>query len=320
MAFADVSMVGLKVFREVAARGTLTAAAAALGYTQSAVSRQIAALERAVGVKVLDRQHNGVRLTGEGRIVLRRAAAILDEVDAAARELRHGDTAGTVRLGWFASAGAAIVPGALALLRRTDPGIGVQSREGSSKVLARGLRAGHLDLALLATAPPFRAPDGEEPPLHLEVLAERQLRVAVSARHPLAAGIHVEVEDLRGLAWIAGQSGADEQLMGVWPGLGGRPVIAHTARDWLAKLNLVAAGLGATTVPSAMPVPDGVKVLEVHGGPRELRRLLLARLPGEIRPATARLAEAIRQAETIRQTEASRQAETIRQNEAIRQN
>ena len=87
MAFTDASLVALRVFREVAERGTLTAAAAALGYTQSAVSRQIAALERAAGTPLLERRHDGVRLTPAGRIVLRRAAAVVDQVDATAREL-----------------------------------------------------------------------------------------------------------------------------------------------------------------------------------------------------------------------------------------
>ena len=87
MAFTDASLTELRVFREVVERGTLTAAAAALGYTQSAVSRQIASLERAAGTPLLERRHNGVTLTPAGRIVLRRAAAVVDQVDAAAREL-----------------------------------------------------------------------------------------------------------------------------------------------------------------------------------------------------------------------------------------
>jgi DNA-binding transcriptional LysR family regulator len=75
MAFTDASLTALRVFREVADRGTLTAAAAALGYTQSAVSRQIASLERAAGAPLLERRHDGVRLTAAGRIVVRRAAS-----------------------------------------------------------------------------------------------------------------------------------------------------------------------------------------------------------------------------------------------------
>ncbi|GAB3933441.1 hypothetical protein GCM10027614_04340 [Micromonospora vulcania] len=128
MAFSDASLTALRVFREVAERGTLTAAAAALGYTQSAVSRQIASLERAAGTPLLERRHDGVRLTPAGRIVVRRAASVVDQVDATARELAGlPDEHGTVRLGWFASAGAALVPRALATLRRTHPAITVIS-------------------------------------------------------------------------------------------------------------------------------------------------------------------------------------------------
>src|SRR5688572_32083104 len=79
MAFTDASLVALRVFREVAERGTLTAAATALGYTQSAVSRQIAALERAAGASLLERRHDGVRLTAAGRLVLRHAAVVRSE-------------------------------------------------------------------------------------------------------------------------------------------------------------------------------------------------------------------------------------------------
>jgi len=86
--------------------------------------------------------------------------------------------------------------------------------------------------------------------------------------------------------------------MGVWPGLGERPVVAHTARDWLAKLQLVAAGFGITTVPAALVtvLPAGVRVLPVRGGPSEQRRILLARLPGPLPEPVARLAAALRAA------------------------
>ena len=87
MDFSDVSLVALRVFREVAERGTFTAAATALGYTQSAVSRQIASIERAAQAQLLERRREGVRLTPAGQLVLRNAARVLDEIDATAREL-----------------------------------------------------------------------------------------------------------------------------------------------------------------------------------------------------------------------------------------
>jgi DNA-binding transcriptional LysR family regulator len=86
--------------------------------------------------------------------------------------------------------------------------------------------------------------------------------------------------------------------MGVWPGLDERPEIAHTVRDWLAKLQLVAAGCGLTTVPAGLAsvAPPGVRVLPVRGGPQEQRRLLLARLPHPPTDPSGRVAAAIRAA------------------------
>jgi LysR substrate binding domain len=129
----------------------------------------------------------------------------------------------------------------VAALRHTHPAITVTTREGSIPALIRALRAGMLDLALLASAPPFRLPDVETPPLRLQILTERSLRIAVPASHPLARREFADVADLHGQRWIAGSG--EDLVMGVWPGLDERPDIAHTARDWLAKLHLVAARL-----------------------------------------------------------------------------
>jgi DNA-binding transcriptional LysR family regulator len=299
MDFTDVSLVALRVFREVAERGTFTAAASALGYTQSAVSRQIAGLERIAGNQLLERRREGVALTAAGQVVLRNAAAVLDQLDATSRELAGLPAGGgTVRLGWFPSAGAVLLPRAISAVRRTHPAVTVTTREGSTPTLVRALRAGTIDLALIASAPPFRPPDAESPALKLETLAERSLRLAVPTVHPLAAHDSVDVADLRGQRWIAGPPSSSEVWMGVWPGLDERPVIAHTVRDWLAKLHLVAAGAGLTTISASMAsaVPPGVRVVTVRGGPQELRRTILARLPGRVPEPTALLAAALRTA------------------------
>lgn len=233
---------------------------------------------------------------------------MVDQVDTAARELAGiPDATGTVQLGWFATAGAFLVPLALTDLRSTHPEITVTSREGSTPELVRALRAGTLDLALLASAPPFRQPDTETPALELQTLTERSLRVAFPATDPLARNDYVDVADLRGQRWIAGASAdahapaGDGPPIGVWPGLDERPNIAHIARDWLAKLYLVAAGCGLTTVPLALAgtQPPGVRVLPVRGGPRELRRICLARLPGPQPEPVIRLTEALRAAAIV---------------------
>jgi DNA-binding transcriptional LysR family regulator len=292
------SMAGLRVLREIAERGSFTGAAAALGYTQSAVSRQVAALETEARAQLFERRPGGVELTAAGRVLLRHASAALDELDAAARELGgRAAEGGRVRLGAFTSAGAVLVPRALAGLRRSHPGIDVTTREGTTPSLVRALRAGTVDLVVIASVPPFRAPDAESPALRLETLSERSLLVAVPAASPLARD-SVRVEELRGQTWIASPSAGAETLLGVWPGLDGRPHVGHTARDWLTKLQLVAAGCGVTTVPAALAsaVPNGVRLVRVEDGPRELRRVVLARLPGRLTPQVGELRRALRTA------------------------
>ncbi|MCO1654505.1 LysR family transcriptional regulator [Pseudonocardia humida] len=295
----DLTVTGLRVLREVAERGTFTAAAAALGYTQSAVSRQVAVLERAAGGALFERRRDGVRLTPAGLALLGHAGVALDALDAAERELRGlAASGGVVRLGMFISAGAVLVPRALATLRRSRPDIAVTTREGTTPALVRSLRAGTLDLAVLSSRPPFRPPDDETPRLELATLVESTLRLAVPAGSPLAAHDTVPVEDLTELAWIASPDSGAEPLLGVWPGLAGRPRVAHTARDWLTKLRLVAAGCGVTTVPASLvaAVPAGVRLLTVQGGPVERRRSVLARRPGQPSPPVRELARALHEA------------------------
>ena len=273
----DFSPTGLRVLREVAQVGSFSAAARALGYSQSAVSRQVAALEDVAGRRLFDRRHDGVILTPAGTRLLARAIRVVDELDAAVREAARAEGAvGPVRLGAFATAAAGLVPKALATL----PGeLEVVLREGTTPALTRALRAGTLDLAVLARTPPFRPLDSESPPLELTTLSERELVVGVPAAHPLAGAHAVEVERLEGQVWVASRSDAGDALLGVWPGLTERPNVRYVVRDWLAKLQIVAAGLAITTLaPIALDVlPDGIKVVAVRGEPQETRRVARSR-------------------------------------------
>jgi DNA-binding transcriptional LysR family regulator len=289
----EFSPSGLRVLREVAQAGSFSAAAHSLGYTQSAVSRQAAALETVAGRRLFDRGRLGVVLTPAGSRLLPRAIRILDELDRAVREAADADPAvGPVRLGAFASAAAGLVPKALASLPAE---MHVTLREATTPALIRALRAGTIDLAILARVPPFRPPDTESPPLELTTLSERELVLAVSARHPFASARAVEVDQLEGQVWVASRSDADDSLLGVWPGLAERPDVPYVVRDWLAKLQIVAAGLAITTLaPVARGVlPDGVRVVAVRGEPQETRRLVLACLPGRLTGPTARVADAL---------------------------
>jgi molybdate transport repressor ModE-like protein len=107
----DLSTTSLRVLREVAERGSFSAAAVELGYTQSGISRQVAVLEQEVGHRLFERRTGGVRLTSAGQALLRHAAVVLDELEAARRELAGESTDRVeVRLGAIISAGAAPHP------------------------------------------------------------------------------------------------------------------------------------------------------------------------------------------------------------------
>ncbi|MDF3289703.1 LysR family transcriptional regulator [Streptomyces silvisoli] len=296
------SSTALRVLRTIAERGSFTAAAAALGYSQSAVSRQMAALERAADARLFERRPGGagVRLTAAGVTLLRHASAALDEVDRAER-IMHGAEpgGGSVRLGVFKSVGAAILPETLALMRGRRPDVQVVTREGSTPSLVRGLRATTLDLAVISSRPPHPAPDDQSPPLRLDVLLEGDLLVAVPARGELGRDGSVTLAELRDVTWISStQAARGEPELGVWPALPQRPVVGHQAQDWLSKFALVAAGCGVTTLPPYLVglLPDNVRVVRVREGAPVSRRVLLARPPGAQTDAAAELADCLREA------------------------
>lgn len=279
----DISTGTLRVLREVAERGSFTAAATALGYSQSAVSRQVAVAEREVGGTLFQRSAAGVRPTAEGRIFLQSVFQALAALDAAHQQMqglpirRH-----PVRVGHVPIAGAGLVPRALVLLRERAPGLTVSTREGSTPALVRALRAGSLDLAVVTSRPPHRTLDQDVPPLAQSPLLDLELAVAVPAQGSLGRRSSVSARELAQEPWITSPAPHGEPALGVWPGLPGRPRVQHTATDWTTKLALVAAGTGVTTVAPALlngPSPD-VHVVKVDDVPSEVRRLLVARLPG----------------------------------------
>ncbi len=121
------------------------------------------------------------------------------------------------------------------------------------------------------------------------------MAIGVPAGHPLASAQVVEVQQLEGQVWVASRSDPGESLLGVWPGLRERPEIRYVVHDWLAKLQIVAAGLAITTLaPVTLDVlPDGVKVVAVRGEPQETRRIVLARRPGPLDGPVARVTDAL---------------------------
>ena len=274
----------LRTLRTVAERRSFTAAAQVLGYTQSAVSRQIAAAEREIGTTLFERLHDGVRLTSDGATVLIHVNAALDALEGLEGDLAQRErTLRQVRVGALAAAGVWLLPHALAYLRQTDTDVEVSTRDGTTPALIRALRAGTLDFAVVSSRPPFRAFDQETPELIGHVLLAQELALAVPAGGRLAGRLEIGAEEAATEPWIASPARADEPQLGVWPGLPGRPRVRHWARDWTTKLALVDAGAGLTTIPTdLMPkLPPGVQVSRIHGVPKEVRLLSLVHLPDE---------------------------------------
>jgi DNA-binding transcriptional LysR family regulator len=275
---ADLSLTGLRVLREVAARGSFTAAAEALRYTQSAVSRQVAALESAAGRPLFERGPRGVALTPAGDALLRHASAVLDEVDAARREL-EGLTAaatGRLRVGAFPTALAALVPRALAGLRRDRPGVDVSLREGSTPSQLRRVAAGSTDVAAVGVLPGSRPTRDRR--IALEHLADDPLLVAVGPDHRLAGRRSVEIEELSSESWIAASLKADDTLLGAWQWAEWTPRVEFVVREWTAKLGLVAANLGVTLVPglAASAVRSDVRLVRIRSERHASRTVMTA--------------------------------------------
>src|SRR3954453_5217697 len=140
----------LRVLREVAARGSFSAAAESLSFTQSAVSQQIAALERESGTKLIERNPRGLRLTDAGRALVDHADAILARLDDAEEELAAiaGLRGGRLRMVTFQSAGATLVPRAVGEFHRRPPDVDVTVKQDDFGA-ERGLTAGEVDLAIV---------------------------------------------------------------------------------------------------------------------------------------------------------------------------
>jgi DNA-binding transcriptional LysR family regulator len=237
----------LRVFREVAQRGSISAAADALSFTQPAVSRQIATLEREAGAQLLERLPRGIRLTEAGRVLLGHAEAILDRMAAARTQVEAVASlrAGRLRIGAFPTANATVVPKAIADFTRDHPKVELSLDEGVSSELIPRLRAGELDVAL--------ATDPLEHDLHeLAVfdIAEDPMLVALSLDHPLARKPKLRLRDLRDETWIeGGHAGCRRPLFRACAAVGFEPHVRFGAEQWLGKQGLVAAGVGVTLIP-----------------------------------------------------------------------
>src|SRR5438105_7735375 len=192
----------LQVLSEVLKRGSFSAAADALSYTQSAVSQAVARLESEVGATLVVRDRRGVRPTAAGATLVEHADAIFAQIEAAETDLAAvlGVRGGRLRVASFPSAGATLMPQAVATFRHRHPDVTLTLAEGEPEEIAPRLRAGEFDLALLFEFPGTRERPGAG--LRNVSLLEDPMHLALPAEHPLADEPSLTLEDLRDEHWV----------------------------------------------------------------------------------------------------------------------
>jgi DNA-binding transcriptional LysR family regulator len=279
----------LRVLLEVARTGSLAGAAAQLGYTPSAVSQQIRALERELGTVVLDRRGRGTALTEPGSALVAHAQRIVDALGAAQAEVEAiaGLRAGVLRFGWFSTAGAILVPRAIARFRREHPQIELVLDEADPDECVHRLREGELDLAVVYE---FRDDEPLPADLRLTALLEDRLRLALPPGHRLADRPRIALTELADETWIQGvrRGSTLATLPAACRQAGFEPRIAFQTDDPMAWQGLVAAGVGVAVIPQLM-LPTARRDIAVRelDAPSLVRKVSVAMPPGRYRPPAA---------------------------------
>jgi molybdate transport repressor ModE-like protein len=287
----------LRVLREVAEQGTLAAAAETLHLTPSAVSQQLAALEREVGQPVIERNGRGVRLTGAAEVLVGHANVVLAQLEAAAADVAaYGDgIVGSVRIAGFATALAELVAPAAVALRATHPRLALTITEQEAPDCFRTLARGDADIALSMAS--RLAPPTEDPRFHRRTLRADALDAVVPADHPLAARTEIDLAELAQERFVGppdGTSCHDVTVSGC-SAAGFTPDFVHSSLDFFTTMSLVAAGLGVALVPrlAQSAVPQGAAVRPLRA-PAPARHVFAATRAGaERRPTVAAVLDAL---------------------------
>ena len=272
----------MKVLREVAARGSFSAAAEALSFTQSAISQHVAALERETGAKLVERSPRGVRLTDSGRTLVNHAEAILARIEDAEDELAAiaGLRGGRLRLGSFQSAGATLVPRAVAAFHDRHPDVDLSMIEAEPDDASARLSCGDIDLALVYD---YEAIPGTlDDDLELTHLIDDRYDAILPKDHRLADRRVLKLRDLAEEPWIAStaQCGCRQISERACAEAGFEMRVAFETDETLAAQALVAAGVGVTLLPhlALSTVHPAVLPREVASAP--VRRVWAARVAG----------------------------------------
>ncbi len=241
----------LRVLREVAERGSFSAAAESLYVSQSAISQQISALEAEVGTPLLLRLRGGPTLTDAGSLLVSHADAAICRLEQAERELDElsGLEAGELRLVSFASASATIAARAVATFRERFPRVRVSLTEADPEGSIPLLKRGEADLAIVYDFEIDSLPPDRD--LVLTHLLDEEMHVALPPDHPLAAEASLRLEQLAAERWLCGngESSCRRLTVGSCERAGFAPDISYESNDYTVMQALVAAGMGVTLLP-----------------------------------------------------------------------
>jgi DNA-binding transcriptional LysR family regulator len=298
-----LSVQRLRVLREVIGQGSFSEAASALNYTQSAVSQAIATLEAEAGVPLLERDRRGVRPTTAGERLNEHAGRILTQLDAAEAELGAiaGIEGGELRLASFPTAGATLMPLAIAAFRSAYPKVALSLVEGEPEELTPRLRDGEFDLGLIFE---FEGTGELGSGLRSAPLFPDPMRLALPKGHRLARKQRVELEDLSKESWVqtTEATACARHVVRICRAAGFEPQVSFESDDYLTVQGLVAAGVGVALIPQlalSQTVSYDIAVRELH--PAGPVRHVVAATPGAgvSLPAAAAMLDLLR--DTARQ-------------------
>ncbi|MFI9742893.1 LysR family transcriptional regulator [Streptomyces sp. NPDC052494] len=260
---ADPDLRKLRVLRELSERGTVSAAAQALHLTPQAVSQQISALARELGVPLTEPSGRRLRLTGEARIVLRHADAVFTQVERMRAELaahRSGER-GDVAVAGFSTTLSALILPAVARLRETRPLLRTSLAEVDPPESFALLHRGQTDVVISADTALHPGPAGEDgrldPRFHRVALCEDPFDIALPDGHRLLDSPRLVLADLAQETWIFATTGMCHDIgVAACAAAGFTPRASHAIGDWDATLAAVRLGLGVALVPrTARPAP-----------------------------------------------------------------
>ncbi|MFZ3470519.1 LysR family transcriptional regulator [Streptomyces sp. 4.24] len=284
----------LRALHAVSVHGSVGAAAAALGYTPSAVSQQISKLERETRTTLLERHGRGVALTEEAKLLAATAEQLLAIAERAETTLEEsrGQPVGRLRIAAFASAARGLLPGVLADLARRHPALDTRLTEVNPHLSMDLVARGITDLAVTHDwdIAPLPAPDGVEQ----AVIGDDRCDLVVPAGHPFTSRSVIHRSDLGGERWVCQPPGrvCHDWLVRTLRTAGFEPDITHVAEENHTVVALVAAGLGVAVVPrlGTGELPPGAVAVPLDPSP--VRRLYAAWRTGAARrPA---ITEAVR--------------------------